>query len=110
VTDAHVVCTLTDLGKFYRVAIDLVNEMSGVLNEIDLKRLPHYTVLRTWFARISTKTWPVFFDASVEECTGHTAIDSTDFDRDQSGRHYANHTNYCVRTLKITALVDLEML
>ncbi|AHG02914.1 transposase ISH9 [Halobacterium sp. DL1] len=99
-----------ELGKSYRVAVDLLSEMPGVLEEIGLTRLPHYTVLRTWFARIPTKTWRAFLDASVEERTGHAAIDSTGFDRDQPSRHYANRTNYRVRALKVTALVDVETL
>jgi hypothetical protein len=52
-----------ELNKSYRVALDLLSEMPGVLAEIGLTRLPHYTVLRTWFARIPTKTWPVRFSA-----------------------------------------------
>ena len=52
-----------ELGKSYCVAVDLLSEMHGVLDEIGLTRLPHYTVLRTWFARISTKTWRAFLDA-----------------------------------------------
>jgi Transposase and inactivated derivatives, IS5 family len=48
--------------------------------------------------------------ASAEKRTGHAAIDSTGFDRDQPSRHYANRTNYRVRALKVTALVDVETL
>ena len=36
-----------ELGKSYRVAVDLISEMAGVLEEIGLTRLPHDTVLRT---------------------------------------------------------------
>ena len=49
-----------ELGKSYRVAVDLLSEMPGVLDEIGLTRLPHYTVLRNWFERIPTKTWRAF--------------------------------------------------
>mgnify|MGYP006876372764 CR=1 FL=1 len=52
-----------ELGKSYRVAVDLLSEMPGVLEEIGLTRLPHYTVLRTWFERIPTKTWRAFLGA-----------------------------------------------
>mgnify|MGYP000610360892 CR=1 FL=1 len=99
-----------ELGKSYRVVVDLLSEMPGVLEEIGLTRLPHDTVLRTWFARIPTKTWRAFLGASAEKRTGHAAIDSTGFDRDQPSRHYANRTNYPVRALKVTALVDVETL
>ena len=99
-----------ELSKFYRVAVDLLSEMPGVLEEIGLTRLPHYTVLRTWFERIPTATWRAFLGASAEKRTGHAAIDSTGFDRDQPSRHYTNRTNYRVRALKVTALVDVETL
>ncbi len=49
-----------ELGKSYRVAVDLLSEIPGVLEEIGLTRLPHYTVLRTWFEWIPTKTWRAF--------------------------------------------------
>ncbi len=99
-----------EMGKSYRVTVDLLSEMPGILEEIGLTRLPHYTVLRTWFARIPTTTWRAFFGASVEKRTGHAAIDSTGFDRDQPSRHYANRTHYRVRALKVTTLVDVETL
>jgi len=99
-----------ELSKSYRVAVDLLSEMPGVLEEIGLTKLPHYTVLRTWFVRIPTKTWRAFLGASAEKRTGHAAIDATGFDRDQPSRHYANRTNYRVRALKVTALVDVETL
>lgn len=44
-------------------------------------------------------TW--VFGRSTEKCTGHTAIDLTDFDRDQPSRHYASRTFYRIRALKI---------
>jgi hypothetical protein len=97
-----------ELGKSYRVTVDLLSEMLGILEEIGLTRLPHYTVLRTWFERIPTKTWRAFPDASVEERTGHAAIDSTGFDRDQPSQQYANRTHYRVWALKVTALVHVE--
>ena len=99
-----------ELGKSYRGTIDLLSEMPGILEEISLTRLPHYTVLRTWFWRISMKTWRAFLGRSAEKRTGHSAIDATGFDRDQPSRHYANRTSYRVRALKVTALVDVETL
>jgi hypothetical protein len=32
-----------ELGKSYRVAVDLLSEMPGVLEQTGLTRLPHYT-------------------------------------------------------------------
>ncbi len=45
-----------------------------------------------------------------EQYTGHAVIDSIGFNHDQPNRHYANCTNYRVRVLKVTALVDVETL
>jgi IS5 family transposase len=97
-------------GRSYRVAVDLLSEMPDVLEAIGLTRLPHDTVLRTWFARIPTTTWRAFLSTSAEKRTGHGAIDSTSFDRDQPSRHYATCTHYRVRALKVTALVDVDTL
>ena len=99
-----------ELGKSYRQTIDLLSEMPGVLAEIGLTRLPHFTVLRDWFAAIPTSQWRAFLGATAEKRTGHEAIDSTGFDRDQPSRHYAQRAHYRVRSLKVTALVDVKTL
>jgi hypothetical protein len=49
-----------ELGKSYRQTIDLLSEMPGILAEIGVTRLPHYTVLRDWFAKISITRWRAF--------------------------------------------------
>ncbi len=84
--------------------------MPGVLEEIGLTRLPHFTVLRDWFEKLPTTTWRAFLRASAEKRTGHAAIDSTGFDRDHPSRYYAQRAHYRVRSLKVTALVDVETL
>jgi IS5 family transposase len=99
-----------ELGKSYRQTIDLLSEMPGILAEIGVTRLPHYTVLRDWFAKISITRWRAFLRTSAEKRTGHGAIDATGFDRDQPSRHYAQRSHYRVRSLKVTALVDTETL
>ncbi len=66
-----------ELGKSYRGTIDLLSEMPGILEETGLTKLPHFTVLRTWFGRIPMKTWRAFLGRSAEKRTGHAAIDAT---------------------------------
>jgi hypothetical protein len=51
-----------ELGKSYRVTLDLLSEMPGVLKEIGLTRFPHHTVVRTWFERFPMKPWRAFLD------------------------------------------------
>ncbi len=67
-------------------------------------------MLRDCFEKISTKTWCAFPRASAEKRTGHAAIDSTGFDRDHPSRYYAYRAHSLVRSLKATALVDVETL
>ncbi len=43
--------------------------MPGLLDVIGLTKLPHYTVLRTWFDRIPTTTWRAFLGRSAEKRT-----------------------------------------
>ena len=40
----------------YHQAIDLLGEMPGFVEELDLMRLPHFTVLRDWFETIPMET------------------------------------------------------
>ena len=56
----HVLWTLHYLDKFYPIAVDLLSEIPGVLKEIGLTRVPHYTVRPTGFERIPAKMWRVF--------------------------------------------------
>jgi len=97
VGNARPPCLHIEPGRSYRVAVDLLSEMPDVLEAIGPTRLPHDTVLRTWFARIPTTTWRAFLSTSAEKRTGHGAIDLTSFDRDQPSRHYATCTHYRVR-------------
>jgi len=46
--------------------------------------------------------------AQLHDPSGHAAIDATFFDRKNASKHYCRRTNYRVRTLKATALLDTE--
>ena len=46
--------------------------------------------------------------AQLHDLSGHAAIDSTFFNRENASRHYCYRTDYHVQTLKATALVDTE--
>lgn len=87
-----------EFGKSYRQTTDLLSEMPGILDDLGLTRLPHFTVLRDWFEIISMKTYRAFLGESAEKRTGHAAIDSTGFDRDEYSRHYAQRAHYRVRS------------
>ena len=97
-----------EVGNSYRRTIDLLSEMPGILDEIGLTHLPHFTVLRDWFEQLTTETYRAFLGESAEKRTGRAAIDSNGFDRDQPSRHYATRAHYRVRSLKVAAIVDVK--
>lgn len=99
-----------ELGMSYRQTIDLLSEMPGILQEIGLTRLPHYTVLRDWFEAIPMETYRAFLASSAKKRSSHAAIDSAGFDRDQPSRHYAQRAYYLVGSIKVTALVEMKTL
>ena len=84
--------------------------MPQVLGEIglDAADLPDHSTLVKAFDRLKMAIWRVLLrlSAQLHEPSGHAAIDSTFFDRENASRHYCRRTNYRVQTLKTTALVD----
>lgn len=100
------------LDKSYREALDLLSEMSQILAEIGLLKaaLPNHSALVKAFDRIKIAVWQVLLrlSAQLHEPSGHAAMDTTFFDRENASKHYCRRTNYRVQTLKTTALVDTE--
>jgi hypothetical protein len=72
--------------------------------------VPHFTVLRDLLDRLPTRLRRAFLRASAEKRTGHAAVDSTGFDRDQLSRYYVQRADYRDRSLRVTALVDVGTL
>lgn len=103
-------CLRIYLEKSYRVTLDLLSEMPQILGEIGLNTadLPDHSTLVKAFDRIEMGVWRVLLrlSAQLHEPSGHAAIDSTFFDRENASTHYCHRTNYRVQTLKTTALVD----
>jgi hypothetical protein len=44
----------------------------------------------------------------LHELSEHAAIDAAFFDRENANLHYCRRTDYCVQTLKATALVNTD--
>jgi IS5 family transposase len=105
-------CLRVYLEQSYREALDWLSEMPHILAEIGLKpdELPDHSTLVKWFDRITMAVWRVLLRLSAQEHepSGHAAIDSTYFDRENASKHYCRRTNYRVQTLKTTALVDTD--
>lgn len=104
-------CLRVRLGKSYRETVDLLSEMPGVLAELGLKRPPHFTTLCAWFRRLPMDHWRTLLALTAQQGPArHAAIDATGFDRGQFSRYYAQRSGYQRRSLKVTALVDVESL
>ena len=105
-------CLRVYLEKSYRVALDLLSEMPQITGEIglDTADLPDHSTLVKAFDRFTIEIWRVLLrlSAQLHDPSGHAAIDSTFFDRENASRHYCHRTDYRVQTLKATALVDTE--
>ena len=103
-------CLRVYLEKSYRVALDLLSEMPQITGEIglDTADLPDHSTLIKAFDRFTIEIWRVLLrlSAQLHDPSGHAAIDSTFFDRENASRHYCYRTDYRVQTLKATALVD----
>jgi len=103
-------CLRIYLAKSYREALDLLSEMPHILGEIGLDGadLPDHSTLVKAFDRLEMAVWRVLLrlSAQVHDPSGHAAMDATFFDREHASNHYCRRTNYCLQTLKTTALVD----
>ena len=103
-------CLRVYLEKSYREALDLLSEMPQILGKIGRIKadLPDHSTLVKAFDRLRMAIWRVLLrlSAQLHEPSGHAAIDSTFFDRENASRHYCRRTNYRVQTLKTTVLVD----
>jgi IS5 family transposase len=99
--------------KPYRVALDYLEEMPRICEEIGLSTtdLPHPSTLCNWFGKIKIAAVRLFLRlSSSNKDERNVAVDSTGFDRDRASRHYAQRANYRVRSLKVTTLVDTDTL
>ncbi len=105
-------CLRIYLEKSYREAFDLLSEMPQILAEIglDAADLPHHSTLVKIFDRIKMAVWLVLLrgQAQQHEPSGHAAMDSAFFDRENASKHYCRRTDYRVQTLKTNALFDTE--
>jgi len=114
-TDAAMIslhCLRIYLDTTYRMTIDLLKEMPRITREIGLEPadLPHPSTLCLAFDRIEMDICRVLLQQSAQlHDTGHIgAIDATYFERSSASRKYCNRTEYEVKKLKATKLVDTD--
>ncbi|WP_123622863.1 IS5 family transposase [Halorubrum sp. CSM-61] len=96
----------------YRRLLDVLHEMQGIIKKMDLKpsELPDFTTVCARKQQLKMSVWRVLLRLSADlHDTGEVqAIDATGFDRHSASHHYANRTDYTIKSVKTTALVDCE--
>ena len=97
----------------YRRLLDLLNEMHGIVEklDLDLSGLPDFTTVCARKQQLKMAVWRTLLRLSADfhEVCDVQAIDAKGFDRHSVSRHYANRTDYTSRSVKTTALVDCEI-
>jgi len=105
-------CLRIYLEKSYRMTLDLLSEMPGIVGQVGLMvaDLPDFTTLNKSFDRLKMHVWRALLRHSTElfDGSGHAAIDSTSFNRHHASHHYSKHLDYTITALKTTAVVDTE--
>lgn len=94
----------------YEGVIDLASEMDRVraLLQLPLFGFPKPSTLYRSFNRAPMHVWRALLKRSTKllERSGHGAVDSAFFERNQASPHYLRRTDRSVETLKITFLID----
>ena len=105
-------CLRIYLDTTYRMTIDLLTEMPQITREIGLEPvdLPHPSTLCLAFDSIKMDICRVLLRQSAQlHDTGElAALDATFFERSPASRKYCNRTDYEVKKLKATKLVDTD--
>ncbi|GCF14463.1 IS5/IS1182 family transposase [Haloarcula mannanilytica] len=96
----------------YRQLLDVLYEMPRIdrILGLDPVELPDFT---TVYARMQTLKMPVWrrllqLSAELQDTGEIQAIDATGMDRVAASQHYAKRTNYTVRAVKTSALIDCK--
>jgi IS5 family transposase len=96
--------------KSYAGVVDLASEMDRVRALLNLGRwdFPSPSALYRSFNRAPMSLWRGLLNRSTQllDRSGHAAIDSTFFERNQASTHYLRRIDRSVETLKITFLID----
>jgi len=105
-------CLRIYLDTTYRMTIDLLTEMPQITREIGLEpaNLPHPSTLCLAFDNIEMDICRVLLrqSAQLHDTGDLAALDATFFERSPASRKYCNRTDYDVKKLKATKLVDTD--
>ena len=114
--EAHIVahCIRKEEGHSYAELVDRVSLMPAVCDLLGINpdAPPDPTTFYHSFDRYAMYIWRALLRISAQQHphSGHVALDSTFFEREQASQHYLQRCGRSVKTIKATTLTDTESL
>lgn len=114
--EAHIVahCIRKEEGHTFRELVDRLGLMPEVCDRLDIHpdALPDHTTFYHSLDRYAMYVWRALLRVSAQQLrhSGHVALDSTFFEREQASQYYLQRRNRTVKTIKATTLTDTESL
>ncbi|MCQ4334778.1 transposase [Natronomonas sp. F2-12] len=114
--EAHIVahCIRKEEGHSYAELVDRVSLMPAVCDQLGIHpdAPPDPTTFYHSFDRYAMYVWRALLRISAQQHpqSGHTALDSTFFERNQASQYYLQRRGRNVKTVKATTLTDTESL
>ena len=114
--ETHVVahCVRKEEEHSYGELVDRLSLMPDVCERLDLcpDAMPDPTTFCHSFDRYAMYIWRALLRVSAQQLrhSGHAALDSTFFEREQASQYYRQRNGRSVKTIKATTLTDTESL
>ena len=114
--EAHIVahCIRKEEGHTFTELVDRLGLMPEVcaLLGIHPEAMPDPTTFYHSLDRYSMYVWRALLRTSAQQLrqSGHVALDSTFFEREQASQYYLDRSKRTVKTVKATTLTDIESL
>jgi len=114
--EAHIVahCIRKEEGHSYGELVDRVSLMPAICDRLGIHpdAPPDPTTFYHSFDRYAMYIWRALLRISAQQHpqSGHVALDSTFFEREQASQHYLQRCGRRVKTIKATTLTDTESL
>ena len=104
-----VILLRVEIDKSLRETEAYLNDMTPILDELDLDSSPDHTTICQWEQKFDMRELRSLLRRSAEQAgwTGVGAIDASGFQRDQTSHHYRNRANYSFQAMKTTILADV---
>ncbi|WP_435181261.1 transposase [Halorussus sp. AFM4] len=114
--EAHIVahCIRKEEGHTFTELVDRLGLMPEVCDRLGIhpEALPDPTTFYHSLDRYAMYVWRALLRVSAQQLrqSGHVALDSTFFERDQASQYYLQRQSRTVTTIKATTLTDTESL